>query len=598
MFKILVPIQKSVVSKSGKTLLIKGIASTPAIDRHEEIMSKEAIEKMAEQVNNGGIPIRVEHQDLVFTDIGVWKKAHMDENGIMEVEGEVNLELSLGKDLQVLLRDGKELFLSVGGLVKNAVYEFSKELGKDIKKYVDIFLQEISVVKNPANLGTSLSLAKSVDWNATKKGDFSLTEEAESIISIHKQMKPMDAESFAKARFGAFEEDSEFAKAKMKRRSTMMKSKDDSIKDAVQRQFELEDRAEKGCSSKMGDKKKWKEMKKSVDEFMKDAYDWEEESCSPVSEGLTAQDMKTLTKLVQIMSDVELPSDNDYPTPLQDENYWMGLSQEMYIVLPTGFWVMPHHNLDYTVNEELVLYQLKVAIEGQMYFTPKEYACVIDHLYRHLKELSLISNTSSMKKQVNKSDAGTPVEDVEVTPVVETPTAEVTPETPVETPEAPAVETPDAPDAPEEPAVDPVAPTPEVTEPEVETPKDEDPEVPSAPEEVTKGLATKQELNSLAELVGELAKSVQALNGKIDASTVAKSVEDLQKGMVDIVGLIKEVQTSQATRKSLARYELVEKALANSHDKADPTKTAEEQMAKGVDFKTAYKQAHYGEQSA
>lgn len=61
---------------------------------------------------------------------------------------------------------GKSVALSVGGKVVEAIYEYSKELGKNIKVYTDVLLSEISLVKNPSNFDATLSISKSFDPEA------------------------------------------------------------------------------------------------------------------------------------------------------------------------------------------------------------------------------------------------------------------------------------------------------------------------------------------------------------------------------------------------------------------------------------------------
>lgn len=77
MFKITIPVTKAKRSTTKNVLEVEGIASDPSIDRDNERFSEDAVKKMAEHVMNGEIPIRVEHENKFYSDIGVWKEAKM-----------------------------------------------------------------------------------------------------------------------------------------------------------------------------------------------------------------------------------------------------------------------------------------------------------------------------------------------------------------------------------------------------------------------------------------------------------------------------------------------------------------------------------------
>ena len=189
MFKINIPIVKAVQKNDSNILVIEGIASDPTIDRDQERFTKEAVIKMADCINNGGVEIRVEHENKFYTNIGKWVAADILDEDKLYVKGEVDTELSLGNDVKVLLSKGKQLFLSVGGQVLDAAYEFSNELKRSIKVYKDVILKEISILTTPSNYNTSLAIVKSVDWNRLEgfhKGEstnFPYTQEAIQLIN-------------------------------------------------------------------------------------------------------------------------------------------------------------------------------------------------------------------------------------------------------------------------------------------------------------------------------------------------------------------------------------------------------------------------------
>ena len=179
MFKLSIPIVKSYVGKNSNTLVIEWIASDTTIDRDSERFSDTAVKSMSESVNLWNIPIKIEHQDNIFSEVWVWKEATITEDWKMFVKWELDLDLSMSKDIQVLLNKGFQIALSVGWMVKDAVSEFNADLWKSIKTYTDILLKEISIVKNPANFNATLSIAKSFNIDSKEE-----TEEAMDLDKI------------------------------------------------------------------------------------------------------------------------------------------------------------------------------------------------------------------------------------------------------------------------------------------------------------------------------------------------------------------------------------------------------------------------------
>lgn len=59
------------------TLEIEGIASSPIIDVDNERFTADAVKNMLDSVNAGGIPVRVEHENKFYSDIGTWKEAKL-----------------------------------------------------------------------------------------------------------------------------------------------------------------------------------------------------------------------------------------------------------------------------------------------------------------------------------------------------------------------------------------------------------------------------------------------------------------------------------------------------------------------------------------
>lgn len=388
MFKLNVPIIKSFQKSNGK-FVVEGIASDPTIDRDEERFELDAVKSMAKSVNGGSIPIRVEHEDKVYTDVGKWTEAGMKDNKLY-VKGEIDTELSLGKDMSVLLNRGMELALSVGGQVLDAGYEYSKELKKTIKVYKDVVLEEISIIKNPSNYNVSLSMAKSINWekledkvekNEDKKIEY--TTEAKKLTDIYKAMQKVSNEEFTEKHIS---EDEKKAMDKTK------KAKNGKMKD----------KKGKGYTSKEWAVDVLKTLKPWFKQVEKDCC---YEECEEDGYRLTTEDLKMIGQLMNVMANVELPEDMERPKVLEDEDYWMNLVEEQQVVLFNRHMTAPHHNKDLSLNKELVLWHMKRLVDNQMWYTPKDYMVIFSHLYRHLKDLALVKSKKKASKLEKKVSA-------------------------------------------------------------------------------------------------------------------------------------------------------------------------------------------------
>ena len=691
MFKLLIPIQKSYKGKSGK-LYVEGYASDPSIDRDEERFDKGAIESMVECVNKGGIPIRIEHENKVHTDVGEWEVAKMDKDYRLFVKGWIDTEMSLGKDIEVLLKRGKDIMLSVGGKVLDLGYEYSAELEKSIRVYKDILLEEISIIKNPSNFNTSLSMAKSV--GQSQEGKVSYTTQAQKLSAIYKGMEGVPADVFAKIQKGeiSIEEvlhkkeltasekaklkDADFAYITTNSKGEKVRKLPMHDKEHVKNALAVLAGARGGIKMPSKDRKavkdkllarakelgmKMESTKKNSDQFQKWVdeasgsvnalfqKDWDEEVTTPSEPyRLSTQDLLLISQITTIMQEVNLPEDTDRPAMLDDPDYYENYSEEMQVVLGDRSMMFPHHNLDYSVNKELVLWSLKQLIDRQSWWTPKNYTVLITHLYRHLKELNLvkksvklseqeidllktcnsfekgeihempkIGETELTKEQVKKASEAyekllsknlltsnpeimksvkkqvtsvTKEEDVkEPEEVVETPAVEEAPvveETVVETPEEVA-ETPVAPEEVEEaPAVE-EAPLPEKSY----SPK----EVEAMVQKGLSNTVTKAELGAFQKSLVSLTTVVEGLQKSIESLDVTKKVTSLEEGLQKSVEAIDTLAKALIERKSVARYSAVEKSFSNSAENSvsDPAVLAEGFMKEdsNMTFSDAYKKA-------
>lgn len=163
-------IEKAVPMDEGDEMILEGIASTTNIDHDKERMSKEALNAMESAINKDGVPLRVEHQKDELAIIGKVYKAWLDERNNLHIRARLDKSHPVSPILYDSMKKGVKMGLSVGGIVKRAVKEFSESFGGMVKTFYDVALQEVSVTPRPANYDSWL-VAKSIasDANDAKR---------------------------------------------------------------------------------------------------------------------------------------------------------------------------------------------------------------------------------------------------------------------------------------------------------------------------------------------------------------------------------------------------------------------------------------------
>lgn len=103
----------------------------------------------------------------------------------------------MARDLEVLLRKGVKICMSVGGRVIDAISEFVDKAQTWVTTYTDIELYEISIVKNPANPETNLAISKSFDPKTKQETEVakSITESAKELIKLEETMTTKTAKN-------------------------------------------------------------------------------------------------------------------------------------------------------------------------------------------------------------------------------------------------------------------------------------------------------------------------------------------------------------------------------------------------------------------
>lgn len=184
---------------------IYGIASDSSIDRDEEMFAPEAIQKMKDRIKSDNIPLRTEHENKWYTEIGSIVDADINEQGQLIIEAVIDDGISLGKDfIHICKKANKGLVempgFSVAGDVLDAGYIFKDELKRHIKVYKDIHLKEISLVSNPSNKNVTLEVpfCKSVQWETLNNNLTIMTEQvtkgvfADELLEEYTERQLMD----------------------------------------------------------------------------------------------------------------------------------------------------------------------------------------------------------------------------------------------------------------------------------------------------------------------------------------------------------------------------------------------------------------------
>jgi hypothetical protein len=144
-------IEKAIPVEEGGQLIVEGVASTMNVDHDNERMAQNALESMANIINEKTVPLRMEHSKEDSAIVGSVYKAWVDERNQLWIRAAIDPKHPAGPMLHSSLKDGAKFGLSVGGRVKNAMRELAESTGKMVKTFYDVILDEVSVTRKPAN---------------------------------------------------------------------------------------------------------------------------------------------------------------------------------------------------------------------------------------------------------------------------------------------------------------------------------------------------------------------------------------------------------------------------------------------------------------
>lgn len=174
-FEFAVPFGKA--ERDGEWYLT-ALATGTEVDKQNERMAPEAIVGLATQIERDNIPFLNWHNaNDALAEMGEVTKAWLSEDFHMGVEIRLDQEDNRAQRLwnrldRVNPRTGKpyEYGLSIGGSVNNFKDEYEKSIGRNVRTYYDVQLEEISLTTKPIytpSLGTVFRKAA----DAVNEGD-------------------------------------------------------------------------------------------------------------------------------------------------------------------------------------------------------------------------------------------------------------------------------------------------------------------------------------------------------------------------------------------------------------------------------------------
>lgn len=180
-FKIVAAITKHYIRKSAdgtEKYVLEGMASNTKIDQTGERMADSAIEAMAKSLETNTVYLNNEHGSDWDDDFGEVTKLWVNQNHELMMEAELDPDHYRTQTLIKGLEKGKQLGLSIGGIVKAAAMEWFADLGRKVMTYKDISLFHVAITGTPAVAETWVTpITKSVKgWK-----DLSMPENKEHI---------------------------------------------------------------------------------------------------------------------------------------------------------------------------------------------------------------------------------------------------------------------------------------------------------------------------------------------------------------------------------------------------------------------------------
>jgi HK97 family phage prohead protease len=528
---------ESDVPKSAvKRYFVGGAVSDVTRDLDNERMSDSCIKAMEDSAKLGAIPLRNAHSKEWDSDIGKLTDISVaeDDKSTLMCKFELNSfdEDAMAKKLWHSVSKGKKIGFSIGGIIHKVSSEFDNEIKRQIKVYDNIELKEVSVTASPANTNTFIHAISKAMKQLEKKPlgrirksviKFAYTDEAGvGYLPIHDAVNTKNSKTnFEKAALPDSVKREAWKNIMLAMRefgitknteNTLVKSVDGEFTKfaGVKTYFDIEkdyfldvlgqmrEDLKEHMEHDEEDEKELQEVLEEIEDKLEDTDEEEEKEDEGEDEKEEIEDFQTMVRIISILSGLEYPSEATMPDNYFFESF--NLPAEAYIYVD-GEKMLPHHNMDYTVNRDWLAWQLKQLMDGNVYVDADEYLEILNHLNYHMMEKNLKKSTEEESQPVVVA------EDVTLT--------EVAPEV------APAVEA-------EAPVEESVKETPVVEEEEVVV------EEVAVEEVVTEEVQTKEVVEEVKEEVKEETEEEKSYKAKVDElekanKELAEKLEELSK---------------------------------------------------------------------
>jgi len=171
-FKYTIPIEKSL---RGEKWIIRGVAAGTEIDQQGDVLTPEAIQRLAAQINENPVPFRNQHQvDDIMEDLGLVVKAFVSPDYNLEVEVELDQDNPSAQYLWKKLDRGKQYGMSIRGSTVRPYSELEKSTGRIVRYHPFVTIEEVSATTRPVyshSLGTVLKKAIDLAEASNASGD-------------------------------------------------------------------------------------------------------------------------------------------------------------------------------------------------------------------------------------------------------------------------------------------------------------------------------------------------------------------------------------------------------------------------------------------
>lgn len=147
-FEFEMPFEKAEREDGG--WYIRGIAAGPDVDAENERLAPQALQGFVSQITSNPIPFLNWHRkDDVTAEIGTVDKAWLEPDFKMGVEVKLDEDHPGAQYIWKKLEKGKQYGMSVSGKVANYKDEYEKSVGRSVRTYYNVALNEISLTTKP-----------------------------------------------------------------------------------------------------------------------------------------------------------------------------------------------------------------------------------------------------------------------------------------------------------------------------------------------------------------------------------------------------------------------------------------------------------------